>query len=370
MAARRGKGTGGRGGGRRGGSFTGWLGFLLIIGVVLACSLAAVVGWRQAAAVCTYAAADAPSTTADTPIWQRLWSGEPIPKPQSKRDPSAIDQKFEVERFGTAEGVELEGWRIRRKASSGVVLLFGDHGQPRDALLAEASALLNAGWEVLLLDTRRAGGSVGGRLSLGWHESEDVRAAFERERLRTDHVVVLYGRGSAAAAILRAVQDSAIKPGGLILERPFDSLRSRMRALSVSRGLPPIPMGTISAFWVGFLRNLPAFEFAPSAWAAEATMPALVLADGGDPTGAASARKVHDHLAGAKHWQRFDAGPVAGLPPRWQVSVGAFLASLVKGSPSGTAEEVDAGVRLPGARPPVRRPTAKPPTAPGAGGIE
>ncbi len=328
--------------------------FLLVIVVVGGCGLAAVVSWRQAAALCTYDPADSKVTTAQTPIWERLWSGEPVPKPQVSSDPGSIGERFEVERFGTAPGVELEAWRIRRDNGPGVVMLFGDHGVARDALLPEAKALVGLGWEVLLLEGRRAGGSVGGEMSLGWHESEDVRAAYERERLRTDHAVVLFGRGVGAAAILRAVQDAAITPTALILDRPFDSLRTRLRAHFSARGLPPIPLATIATFWVGVLRGLPAFEFAPSAWAAEARMPALVLADGGDRAGATAAKAVHDNLAGTRQWYRFDRRPGEMIAAQWQAKVGAHLAAVVKGSPTQPAvEAIDPGVTLPGARPPV-----------------
>ena len=163
--------------------------------------------------------------------------------------------------------------------------------------------------------------------------------------------------GSGAAAILRAVQDAAIAPTALILDRPFDNLRSRLRAHFTARGLPPIPLATIATFWVGLLRSLPAFQFAPSAWAAEARMPALVMADGGDSLGATSARAVHDHLAGARHWYRFDRRAGEVLAAQWQAKAGAFLSTVVKSSPGqGANEAVDAGVNLPGARPTAMKP--------------
>ena len=270
-ASRRGGDKGGEA--KRRGTVKGLLGFLLVMAIVLASALLAVVGWRQAAALDHYLPAGATPHGGQVALWQRLWSGEPVARPALGADPSSLALRFEAERIHVADGLELGAWRIRRQGAPGVVLLFGDQGTSRSSLLPVASDVLEAGWEVLLVDMRGAGDSDPALLSLGWHEAADVKAVFERERLRRDDAIILSGQGAGAAAILRALHLNDISPSGLILDRPFGSLRDWMRQRSVARGLPPIPLGTVSAFVFGLLVDLPAFEFDPARWAWGKTRP-------------------------------------------------------------------------------------------------
>ena len=327
---------------RGSGTLGGWLGYLLALLLLLACVALAVIGWRQAAALTAYLPKAERAADAAVPSWQRLWTGEPAPWPQDERDPSAIKAQFEVERIHLTEQAALSAWRIRRQDAPGVVLLFADQGESRSALLPVAKGLLSLGWEVLVVGTAEPAAGRGPRLSLGWHESAHVRATYDRERLRRDDAIVLYGRGASAAAILRMLHTTDVAPNALILERPFDSLRSRMQHRSAQRGLPPVPLGAISAFWFGLLADLPAFEYLPAQWAREVKVPALVLAVGGERAAVSSARKVHDGLAGRRMWRKLAAAPAASVPAAWTAATGELLTLIVTspGSASAVAESV------------------------------
>ena len=325
----------------RRGTMTRWLGFLLVLALLVASAALAVVGWRQAGAMRRYVPQGSVLAGSQAPIWQRLWRGAPTLRPELGADPSSIGAAFEVERINVGEALDLGAWRIRQAGAPGVVLLFGDQGDSRSDLLPDAAGLLAAGWEVLLVDMRGTGDSDGGLLSLGWHEAADVIAVFERERLRRDSAIVLFGRGAAAAAILRALHLSEMRPTGLILDQPFASLRDRMGQHSAARRLPPIPLAMVSAFCFGLLADLPAFAFAPARWAGEVQLPALVL--GGGPDTVASAREVYQALRGPRRWHGPPRPATAAGPAARSKAVAAFLELALHAPGSAPPDAVDEG---------------------------
>ena len=106
--------------------------------------------------------------------------------------------------------------------------LFHGYAACKAYLLKEAQALHRMGYAVLLVDFRGSGGSSGNVTTIGVDEADDVSRVWEYARLSwKDQPVIFYGQSMGSAAILRALAlHEDIRPAALVLECPFDKLRS------------------------------------------------------------------------------------------------------------------------------------------------
>ena len=78
---------------------------------------------------------------------------------------------FETVTLQTPDGFSLRGW-FHPPANGALILLLAGNGGSRDAMLPDALLLGRHGYGSLTLDYRSC---AGGRSSLGYHESEDLR---------------------------------------------------------------------------------------------------------------------------------------------------------------------------------------------------
>jgi pimeloyl-ACP methyl ester carboxylesterase len=151
-------------------------------------------------------------------------------------DPAiARDLVFEVVRFPTAGGSELDGWFVPGAKSFpfGVVLVHGA-GEDRRAFLDHVPFLHEVGYSLLLFDLRDHGASAGAARGsgLGFRELADVSAAVrfaKRERALRRVAVLASGLG-ADAALLAAAGDSEID--AVIAETPYGSTLELARSQS------------------------------------------------------------------------------------------------------------------------------------------
>jgi pimeloyl-ACP methyl ester carboxylesterase len=75
------------------------------------------------------------------------------------------------------DGTPLRGWLLPRPTSRRVVVALTGYRARRSDLLGIAAALWRADYQVLLFDYRGHGESPGRRVTLGYDEASDVRAA-------------------------------------------------------------------------------------------------------------------------------------------------------------------------------------------------
>ncbi len=111
--------------------------------------------------------------------------------------------------FPADDGSILRGWFLPRPESNRVLVgLSGYRGQRAD-LLGIGTALWRAGYGVLLFDYRGHGDSDGRRVTLGYDETNDLRAALHWLRARQPGAwigVVGYSMGGAVAIMGAAVE--------------------------------------------------------------------------------------------------------------------------------------------------------------------
>lgn len=232
----------------------------LLSGALLAGLVAInLVTWRHARAMAHFARAGArtasPEKLGALAKMRALLTGVTLPRPENRRTPMDAGLAFETVRFPGTRGIQMEAWFVpgAKPSANGITLLFHGYGASKESLLAAAGEFHALGWDTLLVDFHGSGGSAGNTTSVGWHEAEDVAAAFAAAaRLAPGKRRVLYGVSMGAAACLRAIHALEVKPDGLIMECPFDRMLTTVRHRFHAMHLPSFPLAELLVFWGGW----------------------------------------------------------------------------------------------------------------------
>lgn len=270
-----------------------------------------------------------------TKTW-RLFSG-PM---QTKSVISAVPLfRYDTVAFTTNDGTAIDSWYARHdSASKGTVLLFHGLLVNKSAVVAEASDFFAQGYNVLLTDFRAHGNSGGHTTTIGIRESEEVKLAFEYIKGQGEKTIILYGISMGAVAASKAIADYDLKPAAVILEMPFASLQSHIRARARAQGYQGgiiKPFSFLVTFWIGTERGLKAFKHQTVNYVSKINCPVLmqwgamdnyVLVD--------ETQKVYDAI-GAKQ-KKLVVYPGAGHeslllhdPEKWRREVEGFLSRAV-----------------------------------------
>jgi uncharacterized protein len=211
--------------------------------------------------------------------WQRvrvLVTGVTLPRPVN----SAMPVGFKLVSIRSTDGWKLEAWRGETKPSAGTVILFPGNAGSKQGLLPEAAFFRELGWTVLLVDFRGCGGSEGNVTTLGWREASDVAGAVKSVEASP---VILYGQSLGAAAILRAIAVDGVRPAGIILEAPYDSLRRTVGHRFEAMRLPAVPSREVLLFWGSAQLGMNAFAMEPYKYARSVACPAIIFGGDDDP---------------------------------------------------------------------------------------
>jgi len=214
-------------------------------------------------------------------------------------------------------------------------ITFHAYTSCKSSLLGASSAFHDLGYDVLMVDFRGSGGSVGDRTTMGYDEANDVVAAVNFAARRwPSRPLVLYGQSMGGAAILRAVADLGVNPSAAIIESTFDRLLSTARNRFHAMGLPAAGLSELLVFWGGEQIGYSGFKHNPADYAARVHCPVLVMQGGLDPRVTdAQARNLFDHLAGPKEFDLFPncghCGFLAQDPARWTAIITDFLSKWV-----------------------------------------
>jgi len=143
---------------------------------------------------------------------------------------------------------ELAGWTIQTVHGAPAVVLVHGFKTSREEMLPWARFLHDAGYNVVLFDTRGCGKSSGSTVGLGATEPRDISLAVElaRDQFGTNKVAVLGISLGAGAAILAAADDpriSAVVADSAWTDQDFQLARLSFLQLGPIR-LPLPPYGT------------------------------------------------------------------------------------------------------------------------------
>ncbi len=120
--------------------------------------------------------------------------------------PTDFPYPLESIEFRTRDGLTLRGWYGRAENERGTAVLLHAYRANRTQMLARARWYAEQGFSVLLYDARATGESEGDRISIGYHEVDDLTAALHWARQRGATRVVCHGISQGAATILLAAE--------------------------------------------------------------------------------------------------------------------------------------------------------------------
>ena len=206
-----------------------------------------------------------------------------------KRDYDCIGRigfgKLEPLSLMTSDGLKLHAWvqLSRRATSNRWVLVLHGYRSDREVLQTRRRFFVRRGYNVLLLHFRGHGSSDPARISYGFNERRDVKAAMEYIRsLYPDQQVQIGIDGismGAAAAVYAAAYES-VNPDWIILESCYDDIhRALANRLEQHIYSPFIPMIARPLEFMGeHVFRLPIEDLNPAKALEKVHCPVLVLA--------------------------------------------------------------------------------------------
>jgi uncharacterized protein len=141
--------------------------------------------------------------------------------------------------FRTADGLTLHGWYGRVPDEHATVVLLHRYRAGRGFMLSRARWYAERGYSVFLYDARATGESGGNRISVGWHEQQDLLAALQWVREQGARHILCHGVSQGGATILLAADQLGNDIVGVIVESTYDTLiNAGDRRFRMRTGLP------------------------------------------------------------------------------------------------------------------------------------
>ncbi|MGV3560397.1 alpha/beta hydrolase [Larkinella arboricola] len=190
---------------------------------------------------------------------------------------------YETLRLTNELGQKLEGWYIPVEQAKGTVILCHGHASNKSRVLCEMDYFHELGYNTLSFDFRAHGNSQGNICTIGFRETNDLKAAYDFVTRGGEKNIILWGVSMGAATILKAVPEHSLKPSRVILECPFASLYDAVQGRLRSMNIPAHPASELLLLWGGLERSMSTYQYRPSEYAKGLTMPVLLNWGGNDP---------------------------------------------------------------------------------------
>ncbi len=257
-----------------------------------------------------------------------LFTGIENPRPVNARTPLT---PFEI--LAVESDVRLEAWLINVVNAKGTIIMFHGYCGEKSSLLTRSEQFNSLGYNTLLVDFMGSGGSSGNSTTIGYYESREVTDCFNFLQERGEKNIHLFGTSMGAAAILKAVSESSIKPSSILLECPFGRLDETVAARFRMMGIPSFPMSDILTFWGGVQQGYWAFDHNPEDYAKQVQCPTLLMfGEKDDRVSKAETDRIFSNLSGKKtlvtYPEEGHAVFTAANQLAWLRDVSSFLLSL------------------------------------------
>lgn len=178
--------------------------------------------------------------------------------------PKELSLDFEEVEFKTGDDVLLKGWFIPAEESFKTIIVIHGHGGSRYEGLRFTSALHQAGYNLLLYDSRIFSEGNKAFASMGYHEQKDVKAAvtYVLSRNKTGKIGLLGFSMGAATGIVTMADDDRVAAGAF-----SSSYASVVDELSdVGRrdfGIPDFPLLTMTIAVANMRGDMNLYDIVP-----------------------------------------------------------------------------------------------------------
>lgn len=200
--------------------------------------------------------------------------GVEIPKSQNKVKPDSAFQEVSM-----GKHPRLHAWWIPTTMPvKGVMILFHGYSASKSSHLERARVLRKLGYHTFLVDFRGHGDSEGFQTSIGYHEAEDVKTAYQYIRTYYgDLEISLLGSSMGAVSILKAVHDYQLNVQKLILECPFGSIKDAVYNRFENMNIPRVLLPEMLLFWSGVQNNMSCWEHNAATYASKVSHSTLII---------------------------------------------------------------------------------------------
>lgn len=225
-----------------------------------------------------------------------LLFGVSNPKPKNAKFPT---QKYQTIKLKSNK--EIECWLIKIKESKGTIILFHGYGGEKSSMIDKSNEFIKLGFNTMLVDFMGSGNSEGNQTTIGYKEAEEVKTSFDYLVQSGEKNIYLFGTSMGAVAIMKCINDTKIKPKGIIIECPFGSMYETVCARFNKMNAPTFPMAGILVFWGGIQNGFWGFSHNPTEYAKNITCPTLLLY--GEKDKSVSRKEIDDiynNLKGSK----------------------------------------------------------------------
>ncbi|MGQ0739117.1 MAG: alpha/beta hydrolase [Bacteroidota bacterium] len=250
-----------------------WVGWVLLVQLVLINISAALYAYKL-----THFFRNAPERTFSdndnifTKSW-KLFTGPRYPRPVIATVPVF---PYDTISLSTSKGLQIDAWYGVQDSARGVVILFHGIAGTKVSLMDEANEFRYWGYNVMMVDFRGHGNSETNTTTIGVRECEEVKLAFDFAAGKGEKNIFLYGSSMGAVAISKAVSKYNLQPSGVILEAPFLSLQTYLKARARILGFPNQPFAFFTTFWVGAERSFNGFRHKTTRYVKNISCPVLI----------------------------------------------------------------------------------------------
>jgi len=240
--------------------------------------------------------------------------------------------------FIKSDTLKLAAWYLQHNADTaakGTVIMFHGYGSSRSELIPEATAFYKMQYNVFMIDFRGHGLSQGDVCSMGYHEANDVKAAYYFVKNKGEKNIILWGSSMGAASVTKAMHDDKnIKPSKIILEKSFGVMTDAAEGLvRNSMHEPEEPLAAFLTFWGSAEQGIWMFNMKPEEYVKTITCPTLVQwGDHDENVSRQETESIYKNLGSSKkQLVVYPNGRHENLllknPALWEKSVSTFLNS-------------------------------------------
>ncbi|HRG23582.1 MAG TPA: alpha/beta fold hydrolase [Chitinophagaceae bacterium] len=179
----------------------------------------------------------------------KLFTGPKFPKSVIRQTPSF---SYDTVRLMRSNGNWVDAWYGEPDSlARGTVIMFHGLSASKSYMVREAATFRLMGYRVMLVDLRAHGNSEGQNTSIGRKETEEVQLAYNYIQSKGEKSIFLWGVSMGAVVVARSVAVGAVQPAGIIMELPFESLQSHLKARARVLGFPQQPFAFLVTGWIG-----------------------------------------------------------------------------------------------------------------------
>ncbi len=180
--------------------------------------------------------------------------------------------------FRTRDGLTLRGWHGRADDERGTVILLHAFRANRTQMVTRARWYAERGFSVFLYDARATGESDGDRISIGYHETDDLTAALHWVCERGATRIICHGISQGGATILLAAARLGDDVVAAICESTYDTaLNAVDRRFRQRVGLPGWLAGIFYRPFIEIRLGADARDIAPIDHIAALPCPVFIL---------------------------------------------------------------------------------------------